>query len=169
MNEIGDLVCGFAPHLLVLLISRKALDHRLSKTCLKEVHENMHLFEILEDDQCHGWKCCINIIEGLSFATRGNIVQKAGQVVDEFAVDHIREAFEFEQKFAPHLNRRYCPRARLPFSLVSIILVRYKFANLCGINDLLQPLVCLRVRLACWVDDAELWSIRKAVRLHFTM
>jgi hypothetical protein len=71
MKEIGDLVCGFAPRLLVVPISRKALDLRLSNTCLKEVHERRHVFEILVDSQgplsrfshqrhkgsefCHSW------------------------------------------------------------------------------------------------------------------
>ena len=51
-------------------------------------------------------------VEGLSFATRGNLVQKSGQVVDEFVVDHIREVLEFEQnlRFTPNLHRRDSPK-----------------------------------------------------------
>jgi trans-aconitate methyltransferase len=87
VKKIGDLVCGFARRILVLPVSRKALDNILSNAALKEVPENRRLFEILADDQSHGCYLRVDVIEGLSFATHGNIVQKAGQVVDEFAVD----------------------------------------------------------------------------------
>ena len=70
MKKIGDDVCGFAPRLLVLSISHKALDHSLSNAVLKEVPENRHLFEILTDGQSHRTNFHINIIESLSFATR---------------------------------------------------------------------------------------------------
>jgi hypothetical protein len=58
-------------------------------------------------------------VEGLSFATRGNLVQKSGQVVDEFVVDHIREDLEFKQKFTPNLYKRNFPNSDLPRTFVS--------------------------------------------------
>ncbi len=124
MKEIDDLVFDSAPRILVLPVIQKVLDHYLSNTVLKEVPENRHLFEILTDDQSHGCYLCVDVIEGLSFVTRGNIVQKTGQVVDEFTVDDIREVLEFEQKLAPNLDGGNFPQGVFPFMIVSIILVR---------------------------------------------
>ena len=153
VKKIGDLVCGFAPRLLVLPVSRKALDHSLSNAALKEVPENRHLFEIFADSQAHSCDFRVDVVEGLSFATRGNIVQEAGQVVDEFAVDHIREALEFEKQVRPYLNCGNLPQVGFPLVFIPSILTRYKLANLCGVHDVLQPLVCLCVRLACWINS----------------
>ena len=148
MKEIDDHVCGFVSHFLVLSISLKTLGHSLSKATLKEVPENRHLFETLTDGQSHRSIFHINIIQGLSFATRGNIMQKTDQVIDELSVDHIREALEC----TPNLHKRNFPNADLPSTFVPSILARYDLANLCGINDVLHPWVCLCVRLSCWIN-----------------
>ena len=86
------------------------------------------------------------VVEGLSFATRGNIVQEAGQVVDEFAVDHIRETLEFEKQVRPYLDCGNLPQVSFPLVFIPSILTRYELANLCGVHDVLQPLVCNSVR-----------------------
>jgi hypothetical protein len=91
---------------------------------LKEVPENRNLFEILADDQSHGCNLRVDVIKGLSFTTRGNVVKKTDQVVDKFTVDHIREDFEFEQKLAPNLDVGNFPQGGVPFMLVSIIVAR---------------------------------------------
>ena len=52
-----------------------------------------------------------------------------------------RETLEFEKQLAPHLHTRDFPKTRFPFIFVSSILTRYDLVNLCGVNDVLQPLV----------------------------
>ncbi len=78
----------------------------------------------------------IDVVEGLSFATRGNIVEEAGQVVDEFVVDHIRETLEFEKQVRPYtLDSGDFPEVIFPLVFVPSILTRYELAEFSEQHD----------------------------------
>ena len=135
MKYATDLNFAFTPRVLVDTVGRKTFDHRLTGTCLEEIHERGHILEVLNDIQSHSSEFIVHIIEGLGFATRRNFVQQVGEVFNEFAIDHISAAFKLEQKFSPHLDRRRSPQIIFPEPFIAGIFARYYLADSCSIDD----------------------------------
>jgi hypothetical protein len=84
---------------------------------------------------------------------------------------HIREVLEFEKQVRPYLDYGNFPQVSFPLVFIPSILTRYEasheLANLCGVHDVLQSLVCLCVRLSCWINSVVQNFQNIAIDFHY--